>query len=109
MLDKATYLAALRADIAAITDASAAGLSAPAPIAIELALDGIGETFDTLVPFRRRGRGTPGRGETFSFRPTDSTKLWTVQFDAESVTLRQLSLVADLTLRGPAADLLLFL
>jgi uncharacterized protein (TIGR03083 family) len=84
-------------------------LGAPGPIAIELALDGIGETFDTLVPFRRRGRGNPGNGETFSFQPTDSSDLWTVRFDAESVSLQQLSRVADLTFRGPAADLLLFL
>jgi uncharacterized protein (TIGR03083 family) len=84
-------------------------VGAPDPIEIELALDGIGETFDAIVPFRRRGRGAAGQGETFSFQPTDSHKLWTVQFDAEGITLRQLSLTADLTLRAPAADLLLFL
>ncbi|HEX2173966.1 MAG TPA: maleylpyruvate isomerase family mycothiol-dependent enzyme [Dehalococcoidia bacterium] len=79
------------------------------PIETSLAVDGIEETAVVLIPRRRRASKTAGQGETYLIRPTDADGVWRVRFDGDQVTVERSAGSADVTLSGPASDLLLFL
>jgi uncharacterized protein (TIGR03083 family) len=91
-------------------DAQAA-VGRPEPIAANLAADGIGHTFEVMVPMRRAARpAAPGEGQTYRWEGDAFERSWTTQFQRDEVILtRADDKPADLIVRGSASDLLLFL
>jgi uncharacterized protein (TIGR03083 family) len=90
-------------------DAQLAG-GETAPIARELAVDGVSHTFEVMMPFRRAQADAPtGRGERYRFRQTDGPGMWTVSFEGEPRMTRDAEGPAGVTVAGTASDLLLFL
>jgi uncharacterized protein (TIGR03083 family) len=82
----------------------------PEPVPSTLAADGIAQTFEVMLPMRRRaGQAPPGSGERYRFAPTDMDRTWLARFDSEGVTVSTEPGDADVTLRGTASDLFLFL
>lgn len=83
---------------------------APPPIERRLALDGIAQTFEIMLPARRRWRQAPsGTGERYQFVPTDAEECWLLDFRPEGVEVSSEPGDADVTLRGTASDLFLYL
>jgi uncharacterized protein (TIGR03083 family) len=81
-----------------------------APIPAPLAADGIGHTFEVMVPMRRRAREAPsGQGECYRFAPTDVEESWLLSFDPDGVEVITEPRDADVTVRGTASDLFLYL
>lgn len=81
------------------------------PIESNLAADGIDETFDVMLP-RRRGAvpDVPlGAGESFHFHRTDGPGEWLVRFEPDGPVVSREHAKADVAVRGPASDLVLFL
>jgi uncharacterized protein (TIGR03083 family) len=84
--------------------------SDPQPVTTALAADGIAQTFEVMLPMRRRANQAPaGSGERYRFVPTDIDESWLVRFDPEDVTVRTEAGEADVTVRATASDLFLFL
>jgi uncharacterized protein (TIGR03083 family) len=82
----------------------------PEPIERALAAEGVGHTFEVMMPMRRsRQAAAPGQGESYRFVQTDGLGIWEVRFDGEPAVSTGGSGAADVTLRGPASDLFLFL
>jgi uncharacterized protein (TIGR03083 family) len=80
------------------------------PVDHALALDGISQTFEVMMPARRRWAEAPrGSGETFRFVATDAPAQWFLHFDGEPSVSRGGDQPADLTISGPANDLFLSL
>lgn len=79
------------------------------PIAASLAPDGIDELFDLYL----WEEGDPlyeGREGRIGFRATDAGRDWVLELEEGSPCLRgDLAMPVDLTLRGPASDLMLLL
>lgn len=89
---------------------SAAG--APAPIERTLAADGVDEALATHAPERRSECDLPSNGETYRFEATDAGVAWTVCLGTDGVMVDrdgQAGSVADVSVRGTASDLVLFL
>lgn len=62
-------------------------LGTPTPIARDLAVDAITQTFDVMAPARRVWRqAPPGQGERFTFQQTDGPSTWTVTFTGPPAT-----------------------
>jgi uncharacterized protein (TIGR03083 family) len=79
------------------------------PIDRSLAEEGIGHTFEVMIPARRSFREAPdGRGERYRFVQTDGPGAWVVRFDGEPAVTGG-DEAADVTVSGPASDLFLFL
>ena len=81
-----------------------------APIARELAQDGIDEALTIYQPqWCRPESQVPGRGETYQFCQTDGPGSWVVRFEGEGMQVRGEHTQTDVAIRGCASDLLLFL
>ena len=86
--------------------------TAPEPIELALALDGIDEVFDTFAP--RLGGRVTGDGQTLHLHATDEGRPegsgeWTATFTPDGVTGERGHAKGDAAVRGPASDLLLLL
>lgn len=80
----------------------------PGPIDTELAVDGIDEMFDVILPWR--GAGPLARsGATIHVHTTDVEGEWFVRFGEDGVEVERTHAKGDLALRGAASDLLLVL
>jgi uncharacterized protein (TIGR03083 family) len=90
---------------------SAIGIQAP--IAPDLAVDGIDERLENLVPsmeYNEAGRAAmTGAGESIHLHATDVDGEWLLRFTPEGFTFAREHAKGDLAVRGPAADLLLVL
>lgn len=86
---------------------------AQAPFAPALAVDGINERLDNLVPsmeFNEAGRAAmAGRGESIHLHATDVDGEWLLRFTPEGFACSREHAKGDLAVRGPASDLLLVL
>ncbi|GAA1663411.1 maleylpyruvate isomerase family mycothiol-dependent enzyme [Nonomuraea maheshkhaliensis] len=79
------------------------------PIAADVAVDAIPQTFEVMAPARRTwSPAPPGKGESYRFVRTDGPGEWLVRFDGEHVRLEDGG-QADVELAGTASDLMLFL
>jgi uncharacterized protein (TIGR03083 family) len=83
----------------------------PESIEADLAADGIDETFEVMLPARRGWAKSPlpGSGKTYRFHRTDGPGEWLVRFAPEAPVVTREHAKGDVAVRGPAADLLLFL
>ena len=83
----------------------------PEPAEGELAVDGIDETFEIMLPVRRMWaeHPRPGSGETFHFHRTDGRGEWLLRFEPEGPVVTREHAKGDVAVRGTASDLLLFL
>jgi uncharacterized protein (TIGR03083 family) len=78
------------------------------PIDPAFAVDGIDELFGVLLTARRAGQRT-GDGETVHVHTTDAEGEWLLTLTGDGITVERGHLKGDLAVRGPAADLLLWL
>jgi uncharacterized protein (TIGR03083 family) len=79
-----------------------------APIAPELAVDGIDEIFSVFVPAFAADR-SPGDGRTIHLHSNDAEGEWLIRFEPGDVVVEAGHAKGDAAVRGPAADLLLWL
>jgi uncharacterized protein (TIGR03083 family) len=79
-----------------------------APIAPEVAVDGIDELFSVFVP-TYAAESSPGDGRTVHLHSTDAEGEWLVRFDPGEVVVEAGHAKGDAAVRGPAAELLLWL
>jgi uncharacterized protein (TIGR03083 family) len=82
---------------------------APAPLAGEQARDYIDFTLDHWLPACRAGSHLPSRGESYHLHRTDGAGEWTLRFGHNALAVAREHARGDVALRGPAADLYLFL
>ncbi|TWG00793.1 maleylpyruvate isomerase family mycothiol-dependent enzyme [Kitasatospora viridis] len=84
-----------------------------APLATDLAVDAVAQTFEVMAPVRRVLRPAPaGAGECYRLRRTDGPQSWTVRFEGEQVLILDPAdeqVRPDVELAGSAGDLVLFL
>ena len=84
-----------------------------ASVAPDLAVDGIDERLEHLVPsmnFNAAGASAlAGSGETVHLHCTDADGEWLLRFGADEFTFTREHAKGDVALRGPASDLLLYL
>jgi uncharacterized protein (TIGR03083 family) len=81
---------------------------AAGPIETELALDGLGELLELFLPLRNGGQAT-GTGETVHVHATDADGEWLLALRADGVGVERGHAKGDVAVRGPVADLLLWL
>lgn len=82
----------------------------PAPIEATLAVDGIDQTFDVMLPARRQWREPrPSAGESYHFHRSDGPGEWVVRFEPAGVVITREHAKGDVAARGTASDLFLFL
>ena len=72
------------------------------------AVDGIDELFSVFVPALRAGR-SPGDGRTVHLHATDVEGEWLIRFEDSDVVVEPGHAKGDAAVRGPAAELLLWL
>lgn len=85
-------------------------VGAPDAIDGDLARDGIDEMFDIYIPRWCRPKSTlDGTGESYRFAQSDGTGVWTVTFRGPGMEVSREYQPADVTVRGNASDLLLYL
>jgi len=88
-------------------DATAAADS-PHPIEVDVAVDGVEEFLDVVLP--TRAGGIDGSGRTVHLHRTDGPGEWFVAFaDGAGVSVERTHAKGDLAVRGPAPDLLRWL
>ena len=80
----------------------------PAPIDAELAVDGVDEMLDVLLP-ERRPDALPGDGETLHLHATDAAGEWLLTLTPGRPQVERAHAKGDVAARGPASDLYLFL
>ena len=80
----------------------------PAPVARDLAIDGIDEFF-WLIPFWPWAERVRGSGETLHLHCTDGEGEWLVRLATDGVVVTREHAKGDVAARGTASDLLLFL
>jgi uncharacterized protein (TIGR03083 family) len=78
------------------------------PVDTELAVDGIDELVHLILPARNAGKAT-GTGETVHLHATDAEGEWLLTLATDGLTCERGHAKGDVALRGPAADLLLWL
>jgi uncharacterized protein (TIGR03083 family) len=78
------------------------------PIDAGFAVDGIDEVFSVFVPALGAGR-SPGDGRTVHLHATDADGEWLIRFEPGDVIVETGHAKGDAAVRGPAADLLLWL
>lgn len=78
------------------------------PLDPALAVDGIDELFDVVLPARAAGALT-GRGETLHLHATDVEGEWLVTLTDGRPLVERTHAKGDVAVRGPASDLLLLL
>jgi uncharacterized protein (TIGR03083 family) len=82
----------------------------PEPIPATLAADGVDEALTVYQPrWCRPESSRPGSGESVHFHQTDGDGEWVVRFEGEGMEVSREHARADVAVRGPASDLLLFL
>ncbi len=90
-------------------DAQAA-TGTPQPIEATLAADGVDEALTVFAVGRARARSRRvGKGESFHFHCLDTSGEWTVRFEGQGIDVQAEHAKADVALRGPASDVMLFL
>jgi hypothetical protein len=90
-------------------DAESASIS-PAPIAAELAADGIDELLGNFVPrFAEQSPAPIDLGGSLAIECTDSAGAWRVRLAGRAWEVARGEAQGDAVLRGNASDLLLFL
>ena len=77
------------------------------PIEPELAVDGIAETLESFAP--RVAKGTSTAGGTIHLHATDAEGEWLIRFGDGSIEVETGHAKGDAAVRGPAADLYLWL
>jgi uncharacterized protein (TIGR03083 family) len=84
-----------------------------APIAPAVAVDGIDERLENLVPSMEHNPAGPdalcGRGETIHLHCTDTDGEWLLRFAPDGFTFSREHAKGDLAVRGGASDVLLWL
>ena len=78
------------------------------PIAPELAVDGIDEIFEVFVATFTADQ-SPGDGRTVHLHSSDAEGEWLIRFDPGEVVVEPGHAKGDAAVRGPSADLLLWL
>jgi uncharacterized protein (TIGR03083 family) len=78
------------------------------PIAPDFAADGIDELFTVFVPALGAGR-SPGDGRSVHVHATDADSEWVLRFEPGDAVAAPAHAKSDATVRGPAAELLLWL
>lgn len=78
------------------------------PVEPAFAVDGIDEIFAVFVPTLAAER-SPGDGRTVHVHATDTDGEWLIRFDQDDVVVEAGHAKGDAAVRGPAADLLLWL
>lgn len=81
----------------------------PAPVAADLAADGIDEYLATFLPGLLRRQPVDGLAGTFHVHCTDAEGEWVLDFGAEELGVRREHAKADTAARGPASGLYLWL
>lgn len=90
-------------------DAQAAS-GRPEPIEADMARDAVDEMLDVYLPrWCRPKSSVAGHGETYRLERTDGEAAWTMRFDGQGMEVDHVALSADVILRAPASDLILFL
>ena len=86
-------------------------IGSPQPVDEELAADGVAQFLDVVLPFRRRTakQVPPMKGESYRFRQTDGSGVWSIALDPDGPRPLADDEAADVELAGTASDLLLFL
>jgi uncharacterized protein (TIGR03083 family) len=79
------------------------------PIDAELAVDGVDELIDVLLPVRAGADALTGNGETLHLHATDLDGEWLVTLTSGHPTVERTHAKGDVAVRGPASDLLLLL
>jgi uncharacterized protein (TIGR03083 family) len=83
------------------------------PVEAALAVDGIDERLENLVPSMDFNTAGPdalsGSGESIHLHCTDTDGEWLLRFGADGFTFTREHAKGDLAIRGPASDLLLWL
>ena len=80
---------------------------AVSPVPVEHAVDGIDELLTGFLP-RRSSRLRPETPSTIAIRPTDASEAWLVTAGPDGASTERVERDADVVVRGPAADLYLF-
>lgn len=78
------------------------------PVDTDLAVDGIDELFQLFLPRRHAGQPT-GDGETIHVHTTDAEGEWLLTLTGDGIQVEHGHAKGDVAVRGPAADLLLWL
>jgi hypothetical protein len=89
-------------------DAEQGAGRAVGPIDSGVAVDGIDEIFSVFLAALGAGR-SPGDGRTVHLHATDAEGEWLVRFAASDLVVEVGHAKGDAAVRGPAADLLLWL
>lgn len=85
-------------------------IGSPQPVDKDLAADGMAQFLDVVLPFRRALKTVPPmKGESFRFRQTDGSGVWSIALDPDGPRPLGDDEAADVELSGTASDLLLFL
>ena len=79
------------------------------PIEPTLAADAVNGMVDWFLPRLRNISLLPSRGERYLFRQTDGDQQWLLTFGKNGVTVSRELAESDVTVAGPASDILLFL
>jgi uncharacterized protein (TIGR03083 family) len=79
------------------------------PIDAELAVDGVDELLDVLMPVHAGGEALTGDGETIHLHATDVDGEWLVTLTSGRPTVERTHAKGNVAVRGPASDLLLLL
>jgi uncharacterized protein (TIGR03083 family) len=81
----------------------------PEAIGVDLAADGVNEALTVYQPrWCRTKSELPGNGETYHVHQIDGPGEWTVRFEGNGMAVARDHTAAHVTIRGEAADLLLF-
>lgn len=81
----------------------------PAPVATDLAVDGISEILETFLPLTAAAGGSPTIGGSLHVHTTDTEGEWTVRPAGDTLEVERGHGKGDAALRGPASDVLLAL
>lgn len=85
-------------------------IGSPQPVDEEIAVDGVPQFLEVVVPFRRALKSPPPmKGERYRFRQTDGSGAWSIALDPDGPRPLADDEPADAELAGTASDLLLFL
>jgi uncharacterized protein (TIGR03083 family) len=80
----------------------------PAPFDPDMAVDGIDEFYDVLVPFSARRWERPLPAGSLHLHRTDGEGEWLVRVDGGGVVMTHEHAKGDVAVRGPASDLFRF-
>lgn len=81
----------------------------PKPVAPDLAADGVDEIVTDFLPAFVRRNAVEGLEGTMHLHCSDTEGEWVIDFGAPDLDVRREHAKADLAIRGPASDLLLWL